>query len=242
VVIKPNRRKTMGKIHVLVIVSDRHTNCFVTKNLEEKGYLVDTTPDIQEALACLINGEYQLIILDMQLIKGACAGLLKELKQKGKSSVILLSAEGYLPDQIYGICPAEGNSLPHRFPFTELTAIVNAQSRRRLIFKASPEQEINTIRCHNMELDIITGELIRDGDKIQLRPKEFALLKFFMTHPDQVFTKPQIFEMVWGEKESPEAKSVLASQINNLRFKLESDPSRPRYLCTVWGVGYKFRG
>lgn len=227
----------MDAVKILVVEDDKEINRLISDNLSKEGYLTSSAYDGAEALASLEAGCYQLIILDIMLPRVTGYEVLQKVRETGDVPVLILSAKCQETDKIIGLGLGADDYLAKPFGIGELTARVKAQLRRYLKFSSEAEKR-EIIRHLDIEIDTSTYEVKVGGELIPLTAKEFDILKLFMQNPKKVFTKKQLFKSIWGEEFFKDENTVMV-HIRRLREKLEKDPSNPRYLLTVWGIGYK---
>lgn len=226
-------------IRILVIEDDREINQLVKRYLSKEGYQIDSVYDGKEALSYLSKFEYHLIILDLMLPKVDGQEVLRSVREKKTIPIIILSARDREMDKISILELGADDYMTKPFTIGELIARVKAQLRRYMNFSTDTSENAAKILKHgDLELNTGTYEITVNGQKKSVTAKEFAILKLFLENPTQVFTKSHIFQAVWGEESMGDYNTVMV-HINRLRTKIEKDPSKPVYLQTVWGFGYK---
>ncbi|WJH33800.1 response regulator transcription factor [Paenibacillus aurantius] len=229
----------MKAARILIIEDDREINQLIANYLSKEGFVTESVYNGREALTRIARPDYQLVILDMMLPIVEGREVLRKIRENQTIPVIILSAKDREMDKIDGLGLGADDYMTKPFTIGELVARVNAQLRRYMAFQpdhtsASPP----VIKHGGLELDTGTYQVRVNGEEKPLTAKEYAILKLFLSHPNQVFSKPQIFESVWQEDSRSDDNTVMV-HINRLRAKIESDPSRPVYLLTVWGIGYR---
>lgn len=228
----------MEAVKILVVEDDKEINRLVADNLSREGYLPESAYDGAEALAKLEVNSYQFIILDVMLPKVNGYEVLQKVRESGNIPVLILSAKCQETDKIIGLGLGADDYLTKPFGVGELTARVKAQLRRYLKFSTETHKASNVIKHLDIEIDTNTYEA-KIGEKlIPLTAKEFDILKLFMQNPKKVFTKRQLFKSIWGEEFYKDENTVMV-HIRRLREKIEADPSEPKYIQTIWGIGYK---
>lgn len=227
---------------ILVIEDDFEINQLVAKYLEKEGFRVESAYNGEDAIQLLTTNEYQLVILDMMLPKVEGKEVLRKLREEQKIPVIILSAKDSEMDKIMGLNLGADDYIIKPFTIGELVARVKAQLRRFQNFNSStattPLAASNILHHGDLQLNNETYTVMVDGEGKKLTSKEFAILKLFLSNPTRVFTKSQIFESVWQEESFSDDNTVMV-HVNRLRAKIEKDPSKPKYIKTVWGFGYK---
>lgn len=227
-----------NKIHILVVEDDKEINWIVANYLSKEGYITDRALDGLEALKYLSSREYQLVILDLMIPGVDGYEVLRRIREKGSTPVIILSAKHEEYDKIIGLGLGADDYMTKPFGIAELIARARAQLRRYLFFQKSESSSPCMLKHLDIEMDLNAHTVVISGCSILLTAKEFEILKLFMTNPRKVFTKNQIFSSVWNEDYMGDENTVMV-HIRRLREKIEKDPSNPRYIQTVWGIGYK---
>lgn len=232
---------------ILVVEDQPDINALIVLNLEAECYEVDKCLDGNEGLKAAQENSYDLIVLDIMLPGIDGLKICQQLRAKDDlTPILMLTAKKSETDRVLGLEFGADDYLTKPFGIRELQARVKALLRRSTIAASQNETEDNSASSNEDELnfDELTikkrKRLVLMGDKdIQLTAKEFDLLLHIASHPGQVFNRIQLLDSVWGYQHSGYEHTV-NSHINRLRTKLESDPANPKFVLTVWGVGYKF--
>lgn len=221
-------------MRILVVEDDPKTARFVKQGLEEEGHAVDLAADGEEGSYLGHLNPYDLILLDIQLPKKNGLQLSAELRREGiEVPILMLTARDSTQDIVRGLNAGADDYLTKPFDFDELLARVNALTRRRTGVASG------VLRFRDLELERLKRQVRRGGRLIDLSPREFRLLEYFMLHPDEVVTRVQLLEKVWDMSFDPET-NVVDAHISNLRKKLERQ-GEPRLIQTVRGAGYALR-
>lgn len=225
---------------ILVVEDDLEINRLVSEHLLREGYSVDRVFNGASAFLKLSSEPYQMVVLDLMMPVVDGYEVLQKIRKMGNIPVLILSAKCEETDKIIGLGLGADDYMTKPFSMGELTARVKAQLRRYLKFSSEAEAENRTfvIKHLDIEMDTNTFEVKTGGRIISLTAKEFEILKLFMLNPKKVFTKTQLFKAVWGENYLNDENTVMV-HIRRLREKIETDPSNPKYIQTVWGIGYK---
>jgi len=219
-------------MRLLVVEDEPGIARFVRQGLTEAGYAVDVAYNGMEGLDNALAAEYDVIVLDIMLPKMDGLQLLRELRDRGiKTAVLLLTARDAVDDRVRGLNAGADDYLVKPFAFPELLARIQALLRR------PPLQSDVILRVGDLELDTITRQIHRARKPIDLSPREFSLLEFLMRHPNQVLTRTQIAEHVWNFDFYNES-NVVDVYIGYLRRKIDRNFTYP-LIHTVRGVGYK---
>lgn len=196
--------------------------------------------DGEEGLEKIRENKYDLVILDIMMPKLNGTDMLKILREENNIPVIILSAKGSEMDKALGFGIGADDYLSKPFSMIELQARMRAIIRRsRLNYHEKKEDDI--IKIGQLELNQTKFSLSKNGEEINLTAKEFEILRLFMKNPDRVYTKAQLYYVVWGE-EYYKDDNVINVHVRRLREKIEDDPSNPKYIVTLWGIGYKLGG
>jgi len=221
---------------VLVIEDDQTLAEVVATYLEREGFAVEVATDGGSGLARAISTQPDLVVLDLMLPVLDGFEVCRRLRQVVPIPVIMLTARGEEDDRIAGLELGADDYLTKPFSPRELTARVKAVLRRAAGGVASSTGA--AFEAGPIALDVVAHEVRRSGDLLALTAKEFDLLAHFMAHPRRAFRREELLEQVWGWTYGDTA--TVTVHVRRLREKVEQDPSRPRHLCTVRGVGYRF--
>lgn len=233
------RRNIMENLCILVIEDDKEINYLIANYLIKEGYIVDCSFDGIEAINKFENNTYQLVILDLMLPKFNGGEVLLKIRENSTIPVIILSAKDEQIDKIFGLELGADDYIVKPFEIGEVIARVKAQLRRYLQFNRSNKVERTEMLKHGeLQLNLDTYELKVKERYITLTAKEFEILKLLMLYPNKVFTKSQLFNAVWKEEYITDENTVMV-HISRLRNKIEECSSNPKYIKTVWGIGYK---
>lgn len=218
-------------MRILVVEDEKKVASFIKQGLEEESYAVDLAPDGEEGLAMALDRIHDLIVLDIQLPRKDGLRVLQEIrKAKVAAPVLLLTVRATIEDKVLGLDAGADDYLAKPFAFQELLARVRALLRRRA------EAEPPVLHIADLQLDPARRVVSRGGDNIDLSPKEFSLLAYFMRNPGRVLTRTMISEHVW-DYSFDTMTNVIDVYVNYLRKKIDVDRD-PKLIHTVRGVGY----
>lgn len=218
-------------MRVLVVEDEKKVASFIKQGLEEEGYAVDVAPDGEEGLGMALDRVHDLVILDIHLPRMDGLRVLQKLrKDKVRAPVLLLTVRANIEDKVLGLDAGADDYLTKPFAFEELLARVRALLRRRA------EAEPPVLQIADLTLDPARHVVTRGGEKIDLSPKEFALLAYFMRNPGRVLTRTMISEHVW-DYDFDTMTNVIDVYVTYLRKKIDAGHA-PRLIHTVRGVGY----
>ena len=226
---------------ILVIEDNQDLAHLLEINLKDLFYEVDLAFDGNDGLKMAETGTYDLIILDLML--PGVDGLEICRRLRGRPSyvpILMLTSKSSEIDRVLGLEIGADDYVTKPFSIRELVARVKAIFRRVESLQAGvAEPELNCLSIGNLKIDADKRKLCLRGNEVELTAKEFDLLLHFAKHPGKVYTRAQLLDQVWGYGYDGYEHTV-NSHINRLRNKIEDDPAQPRYILTVWGVGYKF--
>ena len=224
---------------VLVVDDEPNLVELVQGYLEREGYVVLTAVDGPTALDAARSGKPDLVVLDLMLPSLDGVEVCRRLRQFSDAYVIMLTAKAEEIDKIVGLSVGADDYLTKPFSPRELVARIKAMLRRPRRPAAGGEPDAPVpMRLGELIIDEARHEATRRGEPLLLTGREFALLVALASHPGRVFTRAQLLERVWGDEYYDD--HVVDVHVANLRKKVEDDPSHPRYLETVRGVGYRF--
>lgn len=229
------------KRRVLIVEDDPEIAALVGLHLEGLDLRVDIVSDGREGASRAESAVYDLVVLDLSL--PGLDGL--EICRRIRSSesyvpILMLTARDTEVDRVLGLETGADDYLAKPFSVLELVARVKALFRRvDALGSASATDPHRILTAGDLSIDPGSREVTRQGESITLTAKEFDLLLYFASHPGRVFTRAQLLDQVWGYGHEGYEHTV-NSHINRLRGKIEIDPSEPRHILTVWGVGYRF--
>jgi heavy metal response regulator len=218
-------------MHILVVEDEKKVASFIKRGLEAANYSVDVEHDGETGLSRLLKTDYDLIILDVMLPRVDGLSLMKEIRQRRiEVPVLLLTARVTVADRVMGLDLGADDYLTKPFAFEELLARVRALLRRGAA--AVPA----VLAIADLRLDPATREVTRSNERIDLTPKEYALLEFLLRRRDQVLSRAVIAQHVWGVNYDT-FTNVIDVYVNYLRNKID-DGFEPKLIHTVRGVGY----
>jgi len=226
------------KPSILIIEDDPSIVLGLRMNLSKAGYAVRTAADGHVGLAELARERPDLVLLDLMLPGMDGLEILRRIRGHDDTlPVVVLTALGAEDDKIRGLDLGANDYVTKPFSVAELLARVRAALRTAAAGPSSNGGDV--LRAGAIELDRDSREVRVDDQVVDLRGKEFDLLRFLMERPERVLTREQILANVWGPDYDGTDRTV-DNYVSALRRKLDKDPERPRHLRTVWGIGYRF--
>jgi heavy metal response regulator len=218
-------------MRLLVVEDEQKVASFIQQGLTEEGYAVDVASDGEQGLEMALNRIHDLIILDLSLPKQDGISVLQALRQAQVTiPVLLLTVRANIEDKVFGLDAGADDYLTKPFAFQELVARARALLRRRA------DAEPPVLQVADLTLDPARRKVTRQGETIELTPREFSLLDYFMRHPGRVLTRTMIGEHVWDYRFDT-STNVIDVYVNYLRKKIDTD-REPKLLQTIRGVGY----
>jgi len=227
----------MNEPTILVVDDEPSISEVVSIYLRRAGYQVVVAQDGQEALDALEKEPPDLVVLDLMLPKMDGLEITRRLRAAGDTPIIMLTARREEADRIVGLEMGADDYVVKPFSPQELVSRVKAVLRRTR--GSGPAATERTLVFDDLCVDPKTRLVEVSGEEKSLTAKEFDLLWILARHPRQVFNRDQLLDLVWGLTEYVDPSTVTV-HVRRLREKIEPDPSNPRHIQTVWGVGYKF--
>lgn len=226
---------------VLIVEDNADIANLIRVNLLSKNMEVDVAADGQLGLQKALDNRYQLIILDLMLPKMDGMDVCRTLRsQNNFTPVLMLTAKNSELDRVLGLEVGADDYLTKPFSVPELIARVSAIIRRSEQYQAfAVKDTAEKLLFDDLCIDPDNREVSLKDSTIELTAKEFDLLWHFASHPGRVYSRAQLLSSIWGYGHEGYEHTV-NSHINRLRSKIEIDPAQPKYVMTVWGVGYKF--
>jgi DNA-binding response OmpR family regulator len=221
---------------ILVVDDEPMVREVVVAYLEREGFQVCEAATGTSALEQVGKSKPDLVVLDVMLPELDGFGVLAELRKTNDIPVILLTARTEEPDRVLGLELGADDYVVKPFSPRELVARVRSVLRRA----APPIASTEVLEFDGLIIDEQAREVFVDGSSIEMTPKEFDLIAFLAGSPRQVFSRGQLLEHVWDSSPDWQDPSTVTVHVRRLRRKIESNPDDPRWITTVWGVGYRF--
>ncbi len=229
------------KKSILIIEDNRELARLLEMHLRDLSFKVDIALDGVTGVKKAEADTYHLVILDIMLPGLDGLEICKRLRSNSSYvPILMLTSKSSEMDRVVGLELGADDYVTKPFSIMELMARVKAIMRRVDSMKNHEEETVpEHIRAGEMVIDIEKRSVTLKGNTVDVTMKEFDLLLHFAQHPGRVYTRAQLLDYVWGYSHEGYEHTV-NSHINRLRSKIEEDPAQPRYILTVWGVGYKF--
>ncbi len=224
---------------VLVIEDDKAISDLLDIHLQDLGCKITKAFDGETGLKYALNESYDLIVLDLMLPKLDGLEICKEVrKQERYTPILMLTAKSEEVDKVLGLEFGADDYLTKPFGIREFIARVKAIFRRIEAIQKESEGDREII-IGDLVIETAKRKVLLKGERIELTPKEFDLLFLMASHPGKTYTREQLLNLLWGYQYNGYEHTV-NSHINRLRTKIEPDISKPKYILTSWGIGYRF--
>ena len=218
---------------VLVVEDEPEIAALMRDFLVADGFRVRLAADAEEAVVALRTAP-DCVLIDVMLPGASGFDLCRDIRSASEVPVLFLSARDGDADKLRGLGLGADDYIVKSVTPAEVVARVRAVLRR-----SSAGHGPGRLRFGSLEVDLAAHEVLVGGRPVRMTAREFELLRVFVLHPRQVFSREHLFELVWGSHGDRSAVSVY---ISRMREKIENDPADPRYIVTVWGAGYRFDG
>lgn len=231
----------MEKITVLVVDDEYEIVDAIAKLLETQGYDVRKAYNGMDAVCVLNSTEIHLIIMDIMMPKQDGLTTLLQIRQSRNIPVIMLSAKTEESDIVLGLSMGADDYISKPYSPAELLARVKSQTRRYMDlgnYDGTKVEDGSIIKNGGLTMNLQEKQCYLDGEAVKLTAKEYKILEFLMVNAGNVFSAEQIYEKVWKETAYGVENTVMV-HIRRLREKIEINPSEPKYVKVVWGIGYK---
>lgn len=224
----------------MIIEDDQAISKLVSDSLTREGYLIITVFDGEEALEVLTREkDFDLLLLDLMLPKVDGLECLRAIRQNSIVPILIMSAKGDDVDKALGLGMGADDYIAKPFSMIELIARIKALIRRTTNYSTEiSNTKENIIKIGDLVVDREGYTVKKGGVNLKLTATEFNILNLFLKKPKQVYTKEQLYNLVW-QAEYVQDMNVINVHIRRLREKIEDDPSNPKYIQTLWGIGYR---
>jgi len=226
--------------NVLIIEDDISIAEIERDFLEIEGFKVQIAADGISGLSLALSNKFDLIILDLMLPGISGYELCKSIREKIDIPIIMVTAKSEIVDTVRGLGLGADDYISKPFSPTELLARVKANMSQYDRLKKEGILPKSMVEAGPIRINLMTHRVYVHNKEVEFKNREFELLLLFISNPDIVFSKNQLYEKIWGMDAIGDLKTV-AVHINRIREKVELYPQNPEYLLTVWGAGYRFR-
>lgn len=225
---------------ILLIDDDPSISEMLEKFLSKEGYAVLTAFNGEEGLALFLSEDIDLIVIDIMMPKLDGIEAIKLIRERSTIPILIISAKDTDVDKALGLGFGADDYLSKPFSLVEFSARIKASIRRVTKYANDTEPILHQIFTFGqLTVDLHNYSVNKENEEIKLTSKEFELLKLFITNPNRVFTKDDLYNLVWQQHYFGN-DNVINGHIRRLREKIEDEPSNPKYIKTLWGIGYKW--
>ena len=233
--------ESSAKKRILVIEDEKRISMLLEVNLTMAGYLCDTAFDGEEGLAKALTGNFDLILLDIMLPKRDGFSVCREIRKTLSTPIIMVTAKEEEIDKVMGLDLGADDYVTKPFSIKVLLARIKANIRRssgEFVEMKQPAPEEGVIVIRGLKIDTKNFRVTKDGREIELSRKEFEVLVFLASHPDELFTREDLLEKVWGYEDFFGGIRTVDVTMSRLRSKIEEVPAEPEYILTKRTKGY----
>lgn len=220
---------------ILVVDDDEDVRALLSRYLEMEGYQVDEAADGTVAMRMVAERSPDLMLLDVMMPAPDGLDILTELRRTSNVPIILLTGRDFLADRVLGLKLGADDYVVKPFSPAEIAARISSVLRRSRV-----EPPATRLEFEGLSIDRATREVFVKGVLVTTTPKEFDLLVFLASSPRQVFSREQLLEHIWQSSAAWQNPETVTEHVRRLRRRIEEDPEHPRWIATVWGVGYRF--
>ncbi len=224
---------------VLIVDDEREIADLVEVYLQNENYTVFKFYSAKEALECIGGTALDLAILDIMLPDGNGFTICQKIREKHNYPVIMLTAKEEEMDKITGLTLGADDYITKPFRPLELVARVKAQLRRYKKYNTPAQQDESVIVHSGLVIDVNTHECLLNDKPLSLTPTEFSILRILCERKGSVVSSEQLFHEIWGEEYFSKSSNTITVHIRHLREKMNDSLENPKYIKTIWGVGYK---
>lgn len=225
---------------ILLVEDELAIRKFTKINVEKAGFKVLEAGSGEEGVEIALNEKVDVAILDVMLpgMNGfeVCNILRNEIPNLG---IIMLTAKTQDVDRILGLEQGADDYMVKPFNPQELVLRINSLVRRINLNMQKEKKSTNILKYEEFELDSYSKKFTKSGKVLDLTPTELSIVKIFLENPDKAFTREELMQIAWGDENKADTK-IIDVNIRRIRAKIEDNPANPKYLHTVWGVGYRW--
>lgn len=223
---------------ILLVEDDIEISTMLKNFLSTENYEVVVAPDGENACEKFFSNEFDLVLLDLMIPKKNGIEVMKKIRESNTVPIIIISAKDTDSDKTLGLCLGADDYITKPFSVTEVLARIKANIRRTTQYAMKTPIQQSILEKGDLRVDLNDYSVKKAGKEITLTAKEFEILKLLLQNPKKVYTKEQIYSLVWNDAYLGDENAVNV-HISRLRTKIEDNPRDPKYIITVWGIGYK---
>ena len=228
----------MNQFKILLVEDDREISEMLKNYLTAENYDVTCVFDGQEACRLSDQETFGLVLLDLMIPKVSGMDVMQHIRKNSFVPIIIISAKDTESDKTLGLALGADDYITKPFSVVEVLARIKANIRRATQYDNTASAAPVVLKAGELEMNLSDYSVTKNGDKVELTAKEFEILKLLMQNPKKVYTKEQLYSLVWNDAYLGDENAVNV-HISRLRNKIEEDSRSPRYIVTVWGIGYK---
>lgn len=223
---------------ILLIEDDIEISTMLKNFLMTENFKVVTAFDGETACQRFFSDTYSLVLLDLMIPKINGMEVMNKIRESSTVPIIIISAKDTDSDKTLGLGMGADDYITKPFSVSEVLARIKANIRRTTQYAAQISPISTIIEKGDLTMNLNDYSVLKNGEKVELTAKEFEILKLLMKHPNKVYTKEQIYSLVWNDEYFGDENAVNV-HISRLRNKIENNPRNPQHIITVWGIGYK---
>lgn len=223
---------------ILIVDDEREIADLVELYLLNENYTVFKYYSAREALACIDETNLDLAVLDVMLPDGNGFAICQKIREKHNYPVIMLTAKEEETDKITGLTLGADDYITKPFRPLEMVARVKAQLRRYKKYNSAPVQDETVIFHSGLVIDVNTHECLLNEKRLSLTPTEFTILRILCEKKGNVVSSEELFHKIWGDEYFSKSNNTITVHIRHLREKMHDSVENPKYIKTIWGVGY----
>ena len=223
---------------ILLIEDDIEISTMLKNFLTTENFEVVTAYDGENACEKFFADNFSLVLLDLMIPKMNGIEVMGKIRESHTVPIIILSAKDTDSDKTLGLGLGADDYITKPFSVTEVLARIKANIRRNTQYAPSPQNPRTTLKKGSLVMNLKNYTVTKDGKSLELTAKEFEILRLLMENPKKVYTKEQLYSLVWKDAYFGDENAVNV-HISRLRNKIEDSPRNPKYVITVWGIGYK---
>ena len=226
---------------ILLVEDDREISAMLKNFLATENFEVVTAFDGESACDTFFSDSFSLVLLDLMLPKISGIAVMGKIRENSTVPIIIISAKDTDSDKTLGLGLGADDYITKPFSVTEVLARIKANIRRSTQYAPEAAAPQAILEKGALVMNLNEYSVTKNGTKIELTSKEFEILKLLLQNPKKVYTKEQMYSLVWNDVYFGDENAVNV-HISRLRNKIEDNPRKPQYVVTVWGIGYKLGG
>ena len=228
----------VNDMKILLVEDDIEISTMLKNFLMTEKFDVTTAFDGQDACEKFFSDDYSLVLLDLMIPKMNGMAVMSKIRENNTVPIIIISAKDTDSDKTLGLGLGADDYITKPFSITEVLARIKANIRRNTQYSIGSASNSPILSVGNLTMNINDYTVAKNNTVIELTSKEFEILKLLLQHPKKVYTKEQLYSLVWNDTYYGDENAVNV-HISRLRNKIEENPRNPQYIITVWGIGYK---